>query len=343
MRGLGTGIVLALLTTTSAYTGGNAMQGEEIEPPSSFEIPFNGPGQLATIWSWGRDRPDGEKALVLTIHGQSRRLEVEAPDRVRWRSPTELIVEQSVEPVRNGSGTRILRMTREGAVLAVLSDRDGLGNAEPSHTGDRVLLQRYQQGLRGFQVRSLAQGFRVLADYPEPKNTEMGSMSTPPVWSPNGSKFAAGIYVSNPPKEPGRLYARLAIVSGDTSGYTWLPDSSPGRLPVHGGVIPLFWNESGIYVRTARIGGGLLLCDPDGGGCTPIYAPGKDLAVLEARPIANGLALLLVKDFTVDPLEARGKEIHQVDLNTGDGHRLLRMPDGVFISGIDWIKDCHSS
>ncbi|MBC8292749.1 MAG: hypothetical protein H8E45_06230 [Proteobacteria bacterium] len=61
--------------------------------------------------------------------------------------------------------------------------------------------------------------------------------------------------------------------------------------------------------------------------------------MLEGRQVNDHKALLLVKDFTVDPLEARAKEIHEVNLVTGEGRVLLRLPDGVFISDLDWIND----
>ncbi len=316
------------------------MQDEEVKPPSKFEIPFDGPGQLATIWSWGRDRPDGEKALVVTAHGQSHRVEIEAPRRVRWRSPTELILEQYVWPLKNGSGSRILRIAREGEVLEVLSDRQGLGNIEPSPGGNVVLLERdNQKGSQGFEVRSLAEDFRLLTVHPKPTSREIGSMPTPPIWSPDGSKFAVALYVPNLPEEPGRLYPRLAIVSRDTPGYTRLPDSPPGQEAVRGGVIPLFWNEDGIYVRTTHVGSGLLRCDPEGLGCTPVYAPGEQRSVLSGVQAGGQTALLLVQDPSVDRFETRAKEIHEVNLATGEGRLLLRLPDGVFISDLDWIGD----
>jgi hypothetical protein len=340
MRGLGAAIVLALVVTTAAWAGGDAMQDEEVKPPSSFEIPFDGSGQLATVWSWGRNRPDAPKALVLTAHGESRRLDVEAPRRVRWRSPTELLVEQYVWPVRDGSGSRIVRVSREGEVLEVLSDREGLGEVEPSPDGALVVLARdNQKGFQGLEVRGLEQGFRLLIDHPKPTSPDMGSMPTPPVWSPDGSKFAVALYAPNLPEEPGRLYPRLAIVSRDTPGYTRLPDSPPGQEAVRGGVIPLFWNEDGIYVRTTHVGSGLLRCDPKGSGCTPVYAPGEHRSLLSGVQAGGQIALLLVQDPSVDRFETRAKEIHEVNLTTGEGRMLLRLPDGVFISDLDWIGD----
>lgn len=327
---------IALLLSPSACAGGKA-QHEEAKPPSSFEVPFHGPGQLATIWSWGRNRPDVNKALVVTAHGRSRRLEIEAPSRVRWGSPSELIVEQFVRPVRNASGIRILRVSPQGEVREVLSDRRGLAEAEPSPDGSSVLLVRYNEnGFQRLELRSLVDDLRLLTVYPPPTDPNTGFYGHP-VWSPDGSKFAVGLDVPNPRTH--HLHARLAIVSRDTPGYTRVPDSPPGEEPVEGGVPPLFWGEDGIYVRTTKIGSGLLRCDPEGSGCTPVYAPGRHRLVLGGRPVGDHEALLLVKDFRVDWLEARSKEIHQVDLATGEGHVLLRLPDGVFVDDLDWTAD----
>jgi len=312
----------------------------EVKAPSSFEIPFKGPGQLATIWSWGPIQ--GERALVLTSHGESRRINVEAPDRVRWCSPTELLVEQSVRPVRNGLGTRILR--RRGEVMEVLSDRDeGLGSAEPSPDGEQVLLERYdRRGFRGIEVRSLAKDFRLEVFHPASVKLGSGDFGSS-VWSPDGSQFAVGLWVTNPPIDPTRMSPRLAIASRDTPGFTRVNDVLPSGMPdpetERWAVIPLFWNEDGIYAGSNR---GLLRCDPKGSGCALAYSPGKDRSIVNGTPVGTKKALLLVQDLKLDFLEIRAKEIHEVDLTTGKGHLLLRLPENVFINDIDWIEGVDS-
>src|SRR5215471_12745822 len=123
-------VAFLLLVTGAASgqtrSGAQPMNDRSVAPPSSFEIPFRGPGQLATIWSWGRSGPDGGKALIRTRRDGTRRIAADAPTRVRWRSNSEFIVEQEVQPIGHGSATRIVRMSLDGAVIEVLSDREGL-------------------------------------------------------------------------------------------------------------------------------------------------------------------------------------------------------------------------
>jgi hypothetical protein len=331
---------LALAAFASVvWAGVDGMQDEEASLPSSLEVPFAESGHLATIWSWGRHRPDGDRALVLTDHGESRRIGVSAPSRVRWRSPNELLVEQFVSPIRDGSGTRILRVSPCGEVLKVLSDRGGLGGVEPSPGGDRVLLERDdRQGFRGIEVRSLEEDFRLETFHPRSPGLDSGSFGNM-VWRPDGSLFAVGLWVPSPPRDPTRMSPRLAIASPDAPGFTRINDELPAGIAdaeERWAVIPLFWNADGIYARGSR---GLLRCDPDGSGCTVVYEPGEHRAVLSGSLTGDRKALLLVRDVSLDPLETRAKEIHQVSLDTGEGYVLLRLPEGVFISDLDWIAD----
>lgn len=155
------------------------------------------------------------------------------------------------------------------------------------------------------------------------------------IWSPDDSKLAVARDVVD--SDSGHLIPRLAVMSRATGDLTDVTG------PKEGGVIPLFWTDAGIYVRTMKVPGDLLRCDPTGSGCVEVYSPGEGKMVLQATHIANDKALLVVKDFTVDPLEARGKEIHEVNLTTGAGHVFVRAPDGVFISDLHWAAEPSSS
>src|SRR5262249_13574701 len=106
-----------------------------------LDIPFAGPGQLAAIWTVGPDRPDTEKVLLLTRGGHTRRIDVEGPRQVRWRSPTELLLEQRID-AKGAARDRIVRMDRSGSIIEVLSDGEGLGYCEPSPDGRWAALLR---------------------------------------------------------------------------------------------------------------------------------------------------------------------------------------------------------
>ena len=314
-------------------------------PPESFAIPFEGPGQLASIWSWWSwqwdDPRSGKTTLVLAGGGQTRCVDLEEPGRVRWRSPEELIVEHSIRPLRNRSGTRILRLSPEGEVLEVLSDREGLGVGEPSPDGRWLALSHFDpRGLDIVEIRDLDDGFALLAEHRAPGTSFASSLGIGKIWSPDGSHLALAVQGWISREEAGRLTVRTAIVAPDRPGYALLPDRVPGEdRGETGGLRPLFWTERGIYGVHQKDSRRLLRCDPWGGGCRPVYAVGRHRWIVSGRPAGADTALLLVHDLWLDPFETRSKEIHQVDLATGEGGLLLRLPPGVFISDIDWSPD----
>ena len=103
----------ALCAIAAAGCGGGGLRllPRATEPPPSFAIPFGGPGQVVTLWSWGSLRAGaGDGALVVTREGKSQRLSVRGGidpadlNRVRWRSPRELLVEQYLRPRERSRG-----------------------------------------------------------------------------------------------------------------------------------------------------------------------------------------------------------------------------------------------
>ena len=132
---------------------------------------------------------------------------------------------------------------------------------------------------------------------------------------------------------------RTALVARDRPGYEPLPDRVPGEdRGETGGLRPLFWTDRGIYGKHQRDAGRLLRCDPGGSGCRPVYNPGPHRRIAGGRRAGADTALLLVEDDRIE-LRWAANEIHQVDLATGEGGGLLRLPEGVFISDIDWSPD----
>jgi hypothetical protein len=222
---------IALVCAAAGPEG--AVKSMQSQPLGEIEIPFEGQSQLAAILSRGREGPDEESVLVVKDRTRRRVVDVNSPRRVRWLSPDELMVEQNV-PVVNGSGVRILRVNREGGVVEVLADREGLINAEPSPGGGQVLVERFdQQGYRGLEVRSVhGEGFVLQRALPLVSDASPSSLMTPAVWSPDGSRFASARYLPDLPDlpdHPGRLHPRLMVSRGHgTAPREGLPCRSAG-------------------------------------------------------------------------------------------------------------------
>ena len=96
-------------------------------------------------------------------------------------------------------------------------------------------------------------------------------------------------------------------------------------------MVLLFWTMWSVYRQHQRDAGRLVNCD----ACCPVYAAGRHRVILEERRAGADTALFLVVDDRIE-LGWAANEIHQVDLATGEGRLLRRLPPGVFISDIDW-------
>jgi hypothetical protein len=292
--------------------------------PESLQVPFNGPGQLLTIWDFGEPPGLRKRALVLTRDGVSQTLDVDAR-HARWRNPNELLVEAYQD-----SRKVIMRLGPEGKVLQLLNDTGALTDIEPSPDGRWLVAERVgSHGREGLDIRDLAEGFvqrNPRAGLLDPRLANV----THAIWSPDGQFLAVAILTH----EHRGLVPRLAILHRDGDSLKVLPGQRGQEEP--GGVVPLFWQLDGIYARSSR---GLLRCDLKGAGCSLVYEPGEARFAFAGTPAGEEKALLLVQDLKSDPLDVRAKEIHEVDLSTGIGRVLLRLPEQVFISDIDWCPD----
>jgi hypothetical protein len=325
-------VLLAASSPTTTFED-NMTNATATKAPLQYVVPYEGTGQLATIWSSGSIGPHGD-ALIITSHGESKRVDVEAPNRVRWRLPTELIVQQDILSSAT-HGDRILRIDRTGHVLAVLGDGEHLVEPQPAPGGRWLALQRLKEGgVKDLEVRDFDNDLRPLTIYP--RGPELRTLFPAIVWSPDAAHLVTTTMVQDP-QVKGALFPRLVLLDRDNSdSIRRVPDGPNGKDAEHAGVAPLFWNERGLYVRSNR---GLLRCDPNGSGCEFVYGPGEARFAFTGTAVGNDQALLLVQDHKTDPLETRATEIHQVDLATGKGRVLLRLADGVFIDDIDWIAD----
>jgi hypothetical protein len=325
--------VLLAASGPSTTIEDSTMNATATKAPVRYEIPYEGAGQLATIWSSGSIGPHGD-VLTITSHGKSRRVDVDAPDRVRWRLPTELLVEQDI--VSSGAHrNRILRIDRTGHILAVLNDGENLAAPEPAPGGRWLALHHFDKGGNNdLEIRDFDSELRPVTIYPA--GPELRTLFPAIVWSPDATRVVTTTMVDDP-NQKGTLSPRLVLLDRDNpDSIRRVPDGSGGQDGEHAGVAPLFWTARGLFVRSNR---GLLRCDLNGAGCDLVYSPGEARFAFTGTAVGNDQALLLVQDHRLDPLETRAKEIHLVDLATGKGRVLLRLPDNVFIDDIDWIAD----
>lgn len=292
---------------------------------SAIELPHPGNGKLAAILQSGYDRPAEPALLVIRTATESYASPLPHPQMARWRSPSELIVQSHDRPVRAGSGARISRVDTSGRELAELLDRQALSSPQPSPDGKRLALTRTTSGEGRLEVYELGDGASELG---APRTFDVSPIYAL-AWSPDATRIALGIgVVERTGKESSRLHI-LDVASG-----TVRKVEDGGR---ENGVQPLFWTPQGLFVRSAD---GILRCEPDRGGCEPVYDPSQSRGrVLRGTPVAENKAWVLVVDPTRDPLEMRGNELHEVDLVKGGGKRLLHLPDGFFLQDIDWSPE----
>ena len=316
-------LLLAAAAVTTRCEGGESMP--TASATSALGLPFDGPGQLVTIMSRGPNRPPNH-ALLLAARGASQVLPVEPPSTARWLSPEQMLVEQSGP----GMSGKIVRMDRTGKALEVIAHGSFM-NARVSPDRTRVAVARLlnTQGNTNLEVHDLERDFHLIRSWSAEELPTLFGMSA---WSPDGTVLA----VSVDSHENGKVYPRLAVVPLDSGTVTRLYDAPEDRKRDESGLMPILWHRTGIYVRSSR---GLLRCGPKGSGCEVAYHPGRERYVVDGTHFSADEALLLVQDRRPDPLEVRAKEIHRLNLSTGKGELWVRLPDDVFVSGIDWIED----
>ena len=287
-----------------------------------------GQGRLAVIISIGSNRPGSEKT-VLIDRKNTNFLDIVRATRVRWLSTTELVIQHSQKLANDQLSNRVLELRDDGQIRQVLTEAPyQLSAPEPAPAGRWITLLRYKGGSSlGLEIRDIRNTFDLNMFVPNKPNTGINQI-THAVWSPDTDKLALGLLV----QEGDRLSTRLGYMLRNSPDIYQVLDKKPINA------VPLFWNAEGIYATTND---GVILCNPSGSNseCTPIYSPGSGKYVYSGRMMGDNRALLLVQDHTKDPFEIRAKEIHKLDLTTKKAVATLKLPDGVFISDIDWIEN----
>lgn len=326
-------VTVASVGTVVLVAGRADVRAEQV--PLRPELPFNGPGQVLTVWSWGIAAPRSPWALAITTADGTREVTLPAsgdetlkPTLARWRNRREAVVDAQVLRPAGPLSTRILRLELDPLRSVTLVD-DCCGLLDVSPDGRVVTLERVgHHGSEGFAVWSLDPPLELAVGGGRRGESGEDAWSGYAVWDPTSTRMAAGIFTGTD-----RLLPRLALVSGDLRQRTWLPEAPDGGS-MHRGTRPLFWSGSDLYAASRR---GLLRCGIEK-GCVSIYYPGDGRMVRGAARVGPNRALVLVSDQREDFLETRAKEVYDVDLRTGSARLLLRLPDDAFLSDIDWIE-----
>ncbi len=286
-----------------------------------------GQGRLAVIISIGPSRPGGEKTIFIDRENTSI-LDIERATRVRWISTTDLVIQHSQKLANDQLSNRVVEFRDDGKIRQVLTEYPyQLSAPEPAPAGRWITLLRYKGGsYLGLEIRDIWNTFDLDMFVPNEPNAGINQI-THVVWSPDTDKLALGLLV----QDGDRLSPRLGYMLRNSPDIHQFVDKKPINA------VPLFWNAEGIYATTND---GIILCSPSGSNieCTPIYSPGSGKYVYSGRIMGDNQALLLVQDHTKDPFEIRAKEIHKLDLTTKKADATLKLPNGVFVSDIDWIE-----
>lgn len=297
---------------------------EASREPRSFVVPTPDGGRLATLWLWGGIVPWHESALVVSGEAASRRLPIHRPASVQWLGPDRLL-ELSDERASDASSGGPYVIDLEGRILRDLRASDRLQSPVVSPDGRWLANTRWDvHGKATLEVMPFEGPFEAVA--------ERDDLSAA-VWSPDSARLTAR-RMAFPRDLPRGIHHVQLLLPRDLSSETRLRENGPSDLHGVNELVVAWWGRDGIY----GVGGGLLeRCDPEGAGCRPIYRPPVQGSIRAASPGPPGVVYLLVNDPDPCFLDPGAREIQRLELATGRTERMLRTPDGVFLTAIDWV------
>ncbi|MFQ5697261.1 MAG: hypothetical protein ACE5IL_03125 [Myxococcota bacterium] len=308
--------------------------------PRDLQAPQS--GRLAVIWQIPDDEDELHAELFVYDAKGAEPIPMAGASEVRWTGPDSLLLALdaiSEDPSAWGASEIVSLELAPRALRRLLPARRWF-NLEPSP--DRRWLaigeQLDDRGESEIQVRFLGRDLPVVA--------RRRFAGDEPRWSPDGRELVVARTLQDPDAPTNETSASLGGV-----GLAWprlfrlrrdlvgprspIADGAPGEPLVAGGTLPLWWDSRGIWARQRR---GLVRCEPARDarevGCHAIYDPGPGRRVLDGRPLGRSEALLLVLDTASD--ERLASEIHTVDLERGLGLAIVRAPQGVYVSDLDW-------
>jgi hypothetical protein len=310
--------------------GSKVAFGESVDMPingviSDIQHRFVGEGQIVVVVSAGSNRPENEMLFFTDAENQER-INLNRTLQARWLSSDEIIVQQSYETISRTLGNRIIRVDRHGQLLEVLSDQEGAACPVPNKLGEWLAIKTdLKTGvMQGIEFHGLHEGSDFSSFMRIGQNVQLNPLSNI-VWSPEFTKLALAAWVKS-----NRGYVpRIGVVSGAAEGIQMIDDDMSLNAR------PFFWKKEWIYGANDK---GMFRCDAMKHGCEFIYAPGGGRRIVSGVSVGKDHVLLLVQNLRRDPFETRATEIHKVDFLEGKKLDVLELPEGVFISDIDWVS-----
>jgi hypothetical protein len=310
--------------------GGMVAFGESIDMPmkgviSDIQHRFVDNGQIVVVASTGSNRPENEMLFFIDSVNQER-INLSQTFQARWLSSDEIIVQQSYETISGTLGDRVIRVDRHGQLLEVLSDQEGVAFPVPNKLGQWLALKIDQKTgvMQGIEFHGLRDGSGFSSFMEIRQDAQLNRLSNV-VWSPDSTKLALAAWVKS-----NRGYVpRIGFVSGAAEGIQMIDDDMSLNAR------PLFWKKEWVYGANDK---GMFRCDAMKHGCEFIYAPGDGRRIVSGVSVGKDHALLLVQNLRLDPFETRATEIHKVDFLEGKKLDVIELPEGVFISDIDWVS-----
>jgi hypothetical protein len=299
-------------------------RGDRFAPePSQFRISFRDAGRLATVWTWGKPVPNHESSLIVSDASATRKIDVDRPGEVQWVTPDRLLYDHDWRGRARGRGPFVIDLA--GTILRDFAAPERLESVVVSPDGRWIASARWDERGNG--------SLEVLPfDGPLEAVATRADLSSA-VWSPDSSRLVAW-RVALPRGVTRGIYGREIVLPRDLSTETPLQENRESDAQGYNHVVVSWWAPDGLY----GIGDGALQrCDPDGSGCVEVFRPkveGSLRSVTEGPP---GVAYLLVNEDDPCFLEPGAREIHRLEPATGRTERLARAPEGVALTGIDWV------
>jgi len=291
--------------------------------PERFDVGFEDRGRLATIWRWGKAIPGHEATLVVSDRAGSREIGVDRPGEIQWIAPERLFYDHDRRDGRPDRGPFVVDLA--GRIVRDFDAPERLQSPVVSPDGRWIANTHWDERGNGT--------FEVLPfDGPlEPIGTRADLSRA--VWSPDSTRLAAW-RIALPRDVPRGIYGRELLLPRDLSSETPLHENRASDARGYNAFGTSWWAADGLY----GIGDGVLQrCDPEGSGCVELFRPQVEGSLRGVTPGPPGVAYLLVNEEDPCFLETGAREIHRLELATGRTERLLRTPEGVVLTAIDWV------